>query len=386
MSAQGDVLSLFRSLGALSRVDVIERTGLSRSTVNQRLAALERSGLIREVGGAESSGGRPSSRFSFHAERASVLTADIGAMGFTAAVCDLSGRTIRQVTVDIEVWSGPHTVLDLVQRAFDGLGVEGDVWAVAIGVPGPVEFSAHRVVDPPIMTGWDGFDIAAPFAERYGVLVTVENDVNARAVAEARMLGIDNLVALKVGTGIGSGLVFNGAIIRGDKGAAGDIGHTRSAIVDPEPRLCRCGNLDCVEAYASGWALAKQLSDLGHRADRTQDVVALVSAGDMEAVRLVRAAGRVIGEAMADLVGILNPSLVALSGQLAQCGEVLMSGVRERIYQHTLPLATRDLRIEPSGLGELAGVIGLAHLAADQLLSPPTLDAILERVEPAPAP
>jgi predicted NBD/HSP70 family sugar kinase len=373
----GDLLDLFRTEGALSRIDVIERTGLSRSTVNQRLAALERAGLIREVGGAESSGGRPSTRFAFGADRAKVLTADIGAMGFTLAVCDLSGRALAHLSRDVEVWSGPEKVLAMVQDGFDELATPDDVWAVAIGVPGPVEFAAHRVVSPPIMTGWDGFDIAAAFSGRYRGPVVVENDVNARAVAEARRTGLQNLIALKLGTGIGAGLVLNGHIIRGDKGAAGDVGHTRAGHPDPEPRACHCGNDDCVETYAAGWALVRQLADLGRDVTRTHDVVALVAQGDMEAVRLVRAAGRVIGEAVADLVSILNPRLVALSGQLADCGEVLLSGIRERVYQQTLPLATRDLQIVRSDLGELAGVTGLALIAIDTLLAPESLDVLL---------
>jgi predicted NBD/HSP70 family sugar kinase len=372
-----DVLDLFRTVGALSRIEVIEHTGLSRSTVNQRLAALERAGLIREIGGAESHGGRPSSRFEFAADRARVLTADIGATGFTLAVCDLAGRPLTHLSRDVDVWSGPQTVLGMVQEGFDSLADPADVWALAVGVPGPVEFAAHRVVNPPIMTGWDGYDIAAAFQDRYPGPVVVENDVNARAVAEARTTGTDNLIALKLGTGIGAGLVFNGHIVRGDKGAAGDIGHTRADRTDGAPRPCHCGNLDCLETYAAGWALVRQLTESGHDVHRTTDVVALVQQGDMEATRLVRAAGRAVGEAVATLVGMLNPRVIALSGQLAQCGEVLLSGIRERMYQQTLPLATRDLRIVTSELGELVGVTGLALIAIDTLLGQESLDAVL---------
>ncbi len=306
-----------------------------------------------------------------------MLAADIGAMGFTLAVCDLAGRPLDHLSRDVEVWSGPDTVLGMVQEGFDSLARPDEVWAVSIGVPGPVEFAAHRVVNPPIMTGWDGYDIASAFSSRYRGPVVVENDVNARAVAESRLTGQPNLIALKLGTGIGAGLVLNGQIIRGDKGAAGDVGHTRAGHTDPEPRQCRCGNLDCLETYAAGWALVRRLTDLGHDVHRTSDVAALVAQGDMEAVRLVRAAGRSVGEAVAGLVSILNPRLVALSGQLAECGEVLMSGIRERVYQQTLPLATRDLQIVRSELGELAGVTGLALIAIDTVLAPDSLTGLL---------
>lgn len=373
-----DVLGLFRSRGELSRTEVIEITGLSRSTINQRLAALHGAGLIVPSGSGESTGGRPSSRFGFNADRAVVLVADIGASGFSVATCDLQGRVLEQHSSRIDVWDGPDAVLSAVDDAFARLRPAHDVWAVAVGVPGPVEFAAHRVVNPPIMTGWDRFDIGGWFAERHGVPVIVENDANARAVAESRLRGLDNIISLKLGTGVGAGLVFNGGVIRGDKGAAGDIGHTRVGLPDAQPRQCRCGNLDCVEAYAGGWAIRRDLQALGIEAAGTADIVTLVKQGDMEAVRSVRAAGRVIGDAIADLVSILNPRAITLSGQLADCGEVLMSGIRERIYQQTVPLATSGLIISPSTLGDLAGVTGLALIAADALFQAESLDRLLE--------
>jgi predicted NBD/HSP70 family sugar kinase len=376
-SHASDVLSLFRAHNELSRTDVIEMSGLSRSTVNQRLSSLSSAGLIEEIGAGESTGGRPSSRFSFRTSRAVILTADIGASGFTVAACDLSGTPLHHVNREINVWEGPDAVLEAVDHEFRRLDYVGDVWGVSIGVPGPVEFAARRVVNPPIMTGWDRFDIEAWFAKRYDARMTVENDANARAVAEARLHGVDNIISLKLGTGIGAGLVFNGQIIRGDKGAAGDIGHTRAGITEAQPRECRCGNLDCVEAYAGGWAIQRDLERVGIPIRNTGDIVALVANGDMDAVRRVRAAGRVIGDAIADLVSILNPRTITLSGQLADCDEVLMSGIRERVYQHTVPLATGGLLITKSTLGELAGVTGLALIAIDGLFQPDSVDSIL---------
>ena len=374
---ESDVLALFRARGALSRTDVIELSGLSRSTVNQRLAALTAAGLIEPTEGGRSTGGRPSSRFEFRAGRAYLLCVDIGATGFAAAVCDLAGTPLSHAERRIDVWDGPERVLTSVLEAFGDQAVPGSVWGIAVCVPGPVEFAAHRVVNPPIMTGWDRFDIAAWFGRHYDAPVVVENDANARAVAESRMHQLDNVIGLKLGTGIGAGLVFNGQIIRGEKGAAGDIGHTRSAIVDAEPRECRCGSFDCVEAHAGGWALQRDLAAIGIPTTGTRDIVDLVARGDMEATRRVRAAGRVIGEAVADLVGVLNPSTIALSGQLSECDEVLMSGIRERVYQRAMPLVTRDLAIERSTLGGLAGVIGLAHIMADMVLSPSSLEVLL---------
>ena len=373
-----DVLALFRERGELARTDVIEITGLSRSTVNQRLTSLHEAGLITPTGGGESTGGRPSSRFAFNRDRAVILTADIGASGFTVAVCDLVGTPVRHLTRQVNVWDGPVAVLQQVTDCMDELRGESVVWGIGVGVPGPVEFRAGRVVNPPIMTGWDGFDISGWFAARYDVPVVVENDANARAVAEARLAGVDNLISLKIGTGIGSGLVFNGQIIRGNEGAAGDIGHTRAATADENaPLPCRCGNVGCVEAYAGGWALRRDLAELGTDVADVSGIVRLVKQGDFDAVRLVRRSGRVLGDAVADLVSILNPGRIVISGQLAECDEVLLSGVRERIYQRTSPLATRNLLLSTSQLGEFAGVTGLALITVDRILGPQSIDALV---------
>jgi predicted NBD/HSP70 family sugar kinase len=241
-----------------------------------------------------------------------------------------------------------------------------------------VEFKAGRVVNPPIMTGWDRFDITGWFSPRYGVPVVVENDANARAVAEARLSQSDNLICLKLGTGIGSGLYFNGQIVRGNEGGAGDIGHTRAVAGDESSLLpCRCGNVGCVEAYAGGWALRRDLEALGIDAAGTGDIVRLVKQGNIEAGRLVRQAGRVLGDAVADLVSILNPAQIVISGQLAECDEMLLSGIRERVYQRTSPLATRNLRLHTSDLGEFVGVTGLALITVDHILAADVINATL---------
>jgi len=373
-----DVLALFREHGELSRTDVIEISGLSRSTVNQRLTSLHEAGLITPIEGGESTGGRPSSRFAFSLDRAVILAADIGASGFTVAVCDLAGTPLRQVNRTVDVWEGPERVLQEVVDCFEELRATSTVWGVGVGVPGPVEFKAGRVVNPPIMTGWDRFDIAGWFSSRYRVPVVVENDANARAVAEARLSASDNLISLKLGTGIGSGLFFNGQIVRGNDGGAGDIGHTRAVAGDEASLLpCQCGNIGCVEAYAGGWALRRDLLALGIDVAGTADIVRLVKQGNIEAARLVRQAGRVLGDAVADLVSILNPAQIVISGQLAECEEVLLSGIRERIYQRTSPLATRNLRLHTSDLGEFVGVTGLALITVDHILDADTIESTL---------
>ena len=380
----GQILALFRSRGPLTRGEVINSTGLARSTINQRLDTLLTAGLIIPAGESVSTGGRRPGRFAFNAQAGITLVADVGASGLRTAACDLAGAILADRATRIDVTAGPGKVLGTVDRLFEEVGAEvgrspKDVKGVAVGVPGPVQFATGRVVSPPIMTGWDGFDIPGFFRDRYGTTVLVDNDVNAMALGEQRGCYPDvaHLAFLKVGTGVGFGIVAGGQVLRGTQGAAGDIGHIRVTVPDvsDEP-ICICGNSGCVEAYAGGWALIRDLRAAGRLVETVDDVVALIRAGDPSAVRLARRAGRILGEATADAVSLLNPSVVVIGGQLAHAEEQLLAGIREVVYQSCLPLATRSLQIVRSRLDLRAGVIGLARLLTDTILAPDQLDAL----------
>jgi predicted NBD/HSP70 family sugar kinase len=380
----GHVLALFRSRGPLTRGEVMDSTGLARSTVNQRLDTLLGAGLLIPAGESASTGGRRPGRFAFNAQAGITLVVDVGASGLRTAVCDLGGAVLADRAVRIHVARGPLEVLGLVDERFQALLAEvgrdrEDVRGVAISVPGPVQHTTGRVVSPPIMPGWDGFDIPGFFRQRYGAAVLVDNDVNAMAVGEQRLCypEVDHLAFLKVGTGVGCGIIAGGQVLRGAQGAAGDIGHTRVTVPDvaSEP-VCICGNTGCVEAYASGWALIRDLRAAGQAVDTVDDVVGLIRAGDPAAARLARRAGRILGEAVADAVSVLNPAVVVIGGQLGHAEEQLLAGIREIVYQRCLPLATRSLQLVRTQLDLRAGVLGLALLLTDAILAPDQVEAL----------
>jgi predicted NBD/HSP70 family sugar kinase len=380
----GQILALFRSQGPLTRGEVMNTTGLARSTINQRLDTLLAARLIVPAGESASTGGRRPGKFAFNAQAGITLVADVGASGLRSAACDLAGSILADRATRINVAAGPGKVLGTIDRLFEELRAEvghtpEDVKGVAIGVPGPVQFATGRVVSPPIMTGWDGFDIPGFFRDRYRTTVLVDNDVNVMALGEQRTCYPDvaHLAFLKVGTGVGFGIVAGGQILRGTQGAAGDIGHIRVTVPDvTEEPVCICGNIGCVEAYAGGWALIRDLRAASGAVETVDNVVALIRAGDPSAVRLARRAGRILGEATADAVSLLNPSVVVIGGQLAQADEQLLAGIREVVYQRCLPLATRSLQIVRSRLDLHAGIIGLARLLADTIFAPDQLDAL----------
>ena len=383
----GEVLALFRAQTGLTRADVMQQTGLSRSTVNQRLDALLAARLVLPSGEGSPTGGRPASRFTFNSDRGVLLVADIGATGMRTALCNLRGEVSAERERAIDVAAGPQPVLDAAQETFAALLAAAgrsaaDVHGVGIDVPGPVDFDSGQVISPPIMSGWDRFDIPGWFAGRYDCPVLVDKDVNAMAFGEHRSIHpeVRQLLMLKVGTGVGAGMIIGGDVYRGADGAAGDIGHIQVAVEDAETEpVCRCGNTGCVEAYAGGWALVRDLRAAGRDVATVDDAVTLIRAGDLTAVRLARRAGRIIGHAVADSVSLFNPRVIVIGGQLARVEEQLFAGIREMVYRRSLPLATRNLQIVATKLDTRSGLVGLALLLADGIFAPGRMEALLTR-------
>lgn len=377
----GDLLKLIRTGRARTRGELGEVTGLARSTVAQRIDALIEAGLVVEVGGAPSTGGRPPSLLGFNADAGLILAADLGATHSRIAVCNLLAESLAETTAEIDINGGPDVVLGWLEETFDGLIAEirrspGEVRGIGIGVPGPVDYAHGVAVNPPIMAGWHLHPIKDRFASRYGAPVLVDNDVNIMALGEYWVMEpkVDDFVFVKVGTGIGSGLILGGILHRGANGAAGDIGHVRASSDDV---VCRCGNNGCLEALAGGAAIAARLSDSGLEASGSRDVVRLVERGNELATRSVRDAGRLIGQVLASMVNLLNPSMIMIGGDLAKAEQQLLAGIREVVYQRSTTLSTTDLIINVSSLGDRSGVIGAAAMAIDHILTPRAVDEAL---------
>ncbi|MFD7133949.1 ROK family protein [Streptomyces sp. NPDC059894] len=381
----GDLLALVRTGRATTRGALQQATGLSRATVGQRLDRLFRAGWLREgAGGPVDSplGGRPSITLEFDDAHAVVLAADLDTRHARAAVLSLTGDLLAEHSGVLAVEEGPDVVLGELGRWFAELlekaGHRADeVCGIGIAVPGPVDSEAGRVVQPPMMPGWDGYDLrgrlARAFTDRTGappVPVLVDNDANVMAYGEQRTAHPDcsAFVLVKVSTGIGAGVVVDGAIYRGVDGGAGDIGHIR---VGTEA-LCRCGSRGCLAAVASGGAVARRLAESGVPAASGSDVRDLLAAGHPEAAALAREAGRQVGDVLATVVTLLNPGVLMIAGDLA--GTPFVTGVRELLYQRALPRSTARLEVVTSRLGERAGLVGAGALVVEHLYAP-------ERVE-----
>ncbi|MFD4600802.1 ROK family protein [Streptomyces sp. NPDC058464] len=380
-ASAGDLLELVRNGRAVTRGALQQATGLSRATVGHRLDRLFRAGWLREgAGGPVDSplGGRPSITLEFDDSHAVVLAADLETRHARAAVLSLTGELLAEHSGTLVIQDGPDAVLGELGRWFAELLEKAghpatEVCGIGLAVPGPVDTDTGRVVQPPMMPGWDGYDIrgrlARAFTEHTGapaVPVLVDNDANLMAYGE-QCTGYPDcsaFVLVKVSTGIGAGVVVDGSIYRGIDGGAGDIGHIR---VGAEAR-CRCGSYGCLAAVASGGAVARRLAEAGIPASSGSDVRDLLASGHPEAAALAREAGRMVGDVLATVVTLLNPGVLMIAGDLA--GTPFLTGVRELLYQRALPRSTAHLDVVTSRQGERAGLIGAGALVVEYLYAP----------------
>jgi len=383
--AAGRLLALIRDGKASSRPALERASGLSRVTVVQRLRYLFDAGLVVEGDATEASGGRPARVISANPDFAVAIAADVGESVIRIAATDLSPRIIAETTIDLDVASGPMATLTEIVRAtrklVSGLGKsQRRVLGVGLSLPAPVNHVAGRVVGPSVMRGWDEFDVCGFLGRELSVPALVDNDVNLMALSEYRQFWprVEHFLFIKAGTGIGSGIILDGAIYRGARGASGDIGHIQ--FDESSAPLCRCGKFGCVEARAAGWAIARDLRANGYNAKNARDVIDLLEQREPDCIQRVREAGRLLGEVAADVVSVLNPKTIIIGGTLSRAGEHLLAGVKEMIYRRSLPLALDGLGIFRARSDDRAGILGAAHLVIDAALAPEAISGTVDRL------
>lgn len=396
------IVNMVRTGEAMTRPEIGRVTGLGRGVVTQRVDHAIELGYLEDGEFGPSSGGRAPRTLRFRGERGTIVVCAIGALHIHVGIAQLDGDILDQSHQAWDISRGPAETLDAAMAMIDTVlarATSTPVWGIAVGVPGPVDFETGRPVAPPIMPGWNGFDLRRRFEQRYDAPVWVDNDVNLLALGERahRRDETPDLIYCKVGSGIGAGLVSRGRIHRGANGAAGDIGHVR---VRDAVALCRCGKTGCLEAVAGGWALVRDaeqsLSDgaTGALASRTGAGEALTpelisrsaEEGDSLAISLIQRSARDVGESIAALVNMFNPGVIVIGGAVAAAGELFLAEVRQRVYELSLPLATRDLSIVQSVNDVREPLRGGAEMVREQLFEAtfprwfadgrPTVDAV----------
>lgn len=379
----GELYALIRRNAGLSRPELGKVTGLSRTAVSARVRELTALGLVREGDHAASTGGRPAGLVSLNASAGVVLTAALGGSRVRLAACDLGGEPLASADIDREPGFGPEDLMPDVVACLGRLLADSGypparVFGVGLSLPGTVDPRRGCSVDSPVLSGWDGVPLTPYLRALTDAPVVVDNDANVIALAEWRSgagRGSDDVLVIKASTGLGAGIIAGGALQRGATRAAGEFGHNKTAAASG--KACRCGDVGCLEAVAGGWALVRALADSGHTVRNLRDVVELAHGGDALARRLIRDAGRHVGEVLAAAVNMLNPATLIVAGDVAGAYDIFVAGLRETLYGNATALATRSLQIAPSAFGDRGGVLGTAMTVLDQVLGPSAIDAMV---------
>jgi predicted NBD/HSP70 family sugar kinase len=383
MATAGDVFTLIRDRRDITRTEIGQLTGLSRTAVASRIASLTALGLVAEREQAPSTGGRPPTLLSFDADAGIVLSVAVGISRTRLAVTDLAGEVLSICDIDQEVALGPDDLMPDVVKRLDLL-LDGHrdvpVYGVGLSLPGTVDRDRGCSCGSPILRGWDGVDLRPYFAELQrlsGVPVILDNDANAIALAErgGDRQRYDDVLVLKASTGLGAGIIAGGVLQRGSSQAAGEFGHNKTPAAQGLP--CRCGDTGCLEAVAGGWAVVHALQQQGRAVRHMRDVVELANGGDGEARRMIRDSGRYVGEVVAASVNLLNPAVLVIAGDMAGAYDIFVAGLREALYGNATAQATRSLQVVPAAHGGQSAVVGGAAMVLHEVLSAGAVDALI---------
>jgi glucokinase-like ROK family protein len=387
------VLRLIRSIGPISRADAAEQTGLTRPTISAVVSELLEEGWVEEMGTGESSGGRPPILLRFNPRARFVIGAELSAGHVRAVLSDLAGTVIRRVKYRVET-SDPLIELERVEMAVRNLLADLPATARPVPIAG-VGLGITGLVNP--QTGiwhysphYDVRDlpVVARLEERLVLPVWIENDARAMAWGEHSFgagRGVDNFAYIRVGVGIGAGLIIGGELYGGAHEGAGEIGHM---LVDNDGPRCRCGSYGCLETVASATAIARravkriqqgQPSSIRERVGGDLErvigttVIEAADEGDSLARETLAEAGRYLGLAVGGLINLLNPSLVIVGGGTSRAGNLLLLPLREAVMSRALPTLREKVQILQTPLGEDSCPLGGAALVIEELFRVPTV-------------
>lgn len=414
-AAGSKIFEIIRNQGPISRADISKITNQSRSTLSLQVETLLKIGLIEEEPVLPDIGSERKRRthLKLSENLGYLISIFIGLTHLKVAICDVKGNILLSIRETIAFSDGPQVIMDLLFRKADELLRNkeltiNDLLGVGIGIPGPIDFEKGVIFSPiGVVSSWNRYPIKARFEEKYQCPVLVNNDVHAMALGEKHAgygRNHENFIMVKIATGIGASIVANGELLRGTKGSAGFISHNQ---VGNDQTPCVCGNVGCLEIIAGGAAISRMgieaiysgaspiLADILQsksqaRPERhlprlsssipemvwksmtkitAEDVGQAADMGDKTCMDIIKKSGQTLGASLAQLVNVLNPSLVVFAGGMTNLGEKLLANIREVIYSQSLPLATSDLDVKLSKLGGNEGLIGASCMVLDEIFS-----------------
>lgn len=318
-------------------------------------------------------------------ERALFAGIDLGGTKILVIIGDATGEVVGSARIPTLAAEGPEAVISRVVAAVREAANEADVDASAlrgtgVSAPGPIDSARGVITDPPNLPGWHNVPLAAILRERLGVPSILENDANCGAVGEHNFgagRGYKDMVFVTVSTGIGGGVIINNELYAGASGAAGEVGHVGVSVDGP---VCGAGHVGCLEAFASGTAIAARARELiavgglpitarlaeDHPPLSAETVFLAGQQGESAATALIAAAGRYLGIGLATIINSFNPQAIVLGGGLTNMGDVILGPAVEVARTRSFAQSFMDVRIVEATLGERVAALGALAVARNR--------------------
>ncbi len=386
-------LNLIRERGSITRAELITLTKLSAPTISSLVNVLIDSDFVREAGIGVSSGGRRPIVLEFNYDARHVIGIDMGATHITCLLVNLNGQIIARQMRRMDVIGQPKPSLEAINSMIfqvtsqSNVNME-DILGIGLTVPAPLNDDHNGTFLTYYMPAWKDIRPAEQINKSYSLPIYMENDANAAAIAEkwwGSGQGYDSLAYIKIGTGVGSGLVINNEIYRGSSGSAGEIGHTT---IETNGRLCRCGNQGCMESYVglpgilmdarNGLSNDPEWESQLNKLSLAQ-IIQAAKDGNAVCIQLIQHAGKYLGIGMANMINLVNPGLLIIGGDLTEAGDILMDPVRSSMRERTIPFESHLEKITLGELGENAVALGAAAVVIQKAFSTVQLYATLRR-------
>jgi N-acetylglucosamine repressor len=372
------LIELVRRAGTVSRADLARQSRLSAPTVSNIVDKLIKRGIFNEVSLAPSSGGRPPVLLSIDPKAGYVIGIKLRADGLTTVVCDLDAQVVASRETEMSLVGNPAAAILAIEQAVlrvlrDAVVPQSKVLGVGIGLPGIID-TDRGICNFSQLLWWRDVDLAGPLRKRLGLPVWVDNDVNTLAVAE-KWAGdapdARDFVTLSVGRGVGLGIVIDRSLYRGANGAAGEFGHI---IVEPGGAKCECGRFGCLEAIVGEGALRRSVGEQLGRDITRGELISLIQDGDSIARTVVENAGRRLGQAVANMMTLLNPELLIICGEGTEMGATFLDPIVAAVREQTFGDLGRTVEVKVQLWGDEAWAVGAATQVLRESFSLPNSD------------